>query len=154
MLCSLFWLQRSSVVILIILLRRLQGAVIPPPSPQIMWLILWLLNSLICSTHRPFLPQITICPTLYLFHCRTLSAFPQSLLVHSGLLNVSSGLMSSCLCLGADNRDDIGYYSWGASCVTWETSHLLTPVSIRIADKIQVSKGRRRRVFWENIGLS
>lgn len=45
-----------------------------------------------------------------------------------------------------DNRGDTGHYSWEASSVTWETSHLLTPVSIRIADKILDWK---RRIFWE-----
>lgn len=46
---------------------------------------------------------------------------------------------------GADNGGDIGHYSWVASRVTWEMPHLLTPLSIRIADKILDWK---EKFFW------
>lgn len=135
---DLFWLQWCSVCAPLISLWTFQGTFEPE-----FCLILqcWCLICWDIPPNNHLLHLVFVSLPDYLSSCSVL-------LAHSAPFKFLPWPYVCSLMFWADNGGDPGHYSWEASSVTWETSHLLTPVSIRIADKILDWK---RRIFWEKI---
>lgn len=134
--CSLFWLRRFSFGTLLILCQKISENFNE--------------NITLHSTAAQQSPLQKMPPfsslKLHLLQLVFVSlAGPTNVSPNPSCTYQHSEISPPAFCLGADNRGDMGHYSWGTKCITWESSHLLTLLSIRIDDKIQNWKGTEEK---------